>query len=143
MVKMSRSSKAIVFAILIALLFASFPATSVLAKGDHEKLEAKWSQLVSNYNRQSINHNSAHKWVDHWLKTQKKASVAEKNEVQKHLTICNSAFMAAGAIVSKHDGFDAKGKLVDRAAAQKSIKDLSYYLRQHVGSLHNLNGHIN
>jgi hypothetical protein len=42
-----------------------------------------------------------------------------------------------------HAGFDTKGEVVDRAAAIKSIKDLSYYLRQHIGSIRNLEVHIN
>ena len=143
MSKMSVLAKATVVAVLIALLFASFPTTSVVAKGNKEGLERKWSQLVDNFNRQSTNHSSAHKWVDHWLKTNKNASVSDKEEVQKHLAICNSALLSAGSIVVKHAGFDAKGKVIDRAAAIKSIKDLTYYLRQHAGSIKNLNGHIN
>ena len=95
MSRMSVFSKATVFAILIALLFASFPTTSVIAKGTNQGLEKKWSQLVDNYTRQNSNHNSAHRWVDHWLKTKKNASVSEKNEIQKHLNICNSAIVAA------------------------------------------------
>lgn len=143
MSKMSIFAKATIFAILIALLAASFPMTSVIAKGNNQGLEDKWSQLVDNYNRQSSTHNSAHKWADHWLKTHKNASDAKQADVERHLTICNSAIMSAGAIVSKHAGFDAKGEVVDRGAALKSIKDLSYYLRQHAGSIKNLNEHIN
>jgi UDP-3-O-[3-hydroxymyristoyl] glucosamine N-acyltransferase len=143
MSKLSVFSKAISFAVLIALVLASLPTVSVVAKGNNQGLENKWSQLVDNYTRQSSNHNSAHRWVDHWLKTKKNASVSEKNEIQKHLNICNSAIIAAGSIVSKHAGFDAQGKVIDRAAARKSIKDLSYYLRQHIGSIRNLEGHLN
>jgi hypothetical protein len=140
---MSVFAKATVLAILIALLFASFPTTGVIAKGNNQGLEDKWSQLVSNYTRQSSTHNGVHKWIDHWLVTHKKATVSEKNEVQKHLTICNSALMAAGSIVATHAGFDAKGNVIDRGAARKSIKDLSYYLRQHIGSINNLEEHLN
>ena len=129
------------FALLIALLFASFPTASVVAKGDKKALENKWNQLVSSYTRQYTNHASVHKWVDHWLINQKK--VSEKDEVQKHLTICNSAILAAGSIVAKRAGFDTEGNVIDRAAAIKSIKDLSYYLRQHAGSLKNLEEHVN
>ncbi len=142
MSKMSVFTKAISFAVLIALVLASLPTVSVVAKGNTQGLEAKWSQLVDNYTRQSSNHESAHRWVDHWLKTHRKASLSEKNEIQKHLNICNSAIIAAGSIVSKHAGFDAKGNVIDRGAARKSIKDLSYYLRQHVGSIKNLQGHL-
>ena len=142
MSKMSVFTKAISFAVLIALVLASLPTVSVVAKGNTQGLEAKWNQLVDNYTRQSSNHDSAHRWVDHWLKTHKKASLSEKNEIQKHLSICNSAIIAAGSIVSKHAGFDAKGNVIDRGAARKSIKDLSYYLRQHIGSIKNLQGHL-
>ena len=142
MSKMSVFTKAISFAVLIALVLASLPTLSVVAKGNTQGLEAKWNQLVDNYTRQSSNHDSAHRWVDHWLKTHRKASLSEKNEIQKHLSICNSAIIAAGSIVSKHAGFDAKGNVIDRGAARKSIKDLSYYLRQHIGSIKNLQGHL-
>ena len=143
MSKISVFSKAIAFAILIALIFASIPATSVVAKGSTQSLEDKWSQLVTNYNRQSINHNSVHKWVDHWLTTSKEATGSEKAKVEKHLTQCNSAIMSAGAIVSKHAGFDTKGRLIERASALKSINQLSYYLRQHASSIKNLSEHVN
>ena len=143
MQKMSVLAKCTVIALLVALVLSSFPTVAVLAKGNTENIENKWDQLVTNYNRQSINHNSAHNQVDHWFKTLKKGSSSEKAEVAKHLSICNSAIVAAGAIVSSHAGFDASGKIVDKASAQKSIKDLAYYLRQHAGSLKNLQEHIN
>lgn len=143
MQKMSVLAKCTVLALLAALVLSSFPAVTVLAKGNNANLENKWDQLVTNYNRQSINHISAHKQVDHWFETLKKSSSSDKAEVAKHLSICNSAIASAGAIVSSHAGFDANGKLVDKAAAQKSIKDLAYYLRQHAGSLKNLQEHTN
>lgn len=140
--KMSVFSKATTFAILIALVLAAFPMTSVVAKGNNGLLETKWDQLVTNYNTQSSNHIGVHKWVDHWFKTHEKASVSDKAEVQKHLAICNSAILAAGTIVSKHAGFDAKGNVIDKASAIKSIDNLSYFLRQHAGSVKNLKEHI-
>jgi len=142
MFKTSVFFKAVVMAILIALVFASLPTASALARGDQPALQKKWSQLVTNFERQSINHLSAHKWVEHWLATHKKASASERAEIEKHLTICNSALMSASAIVSQHAGFDANGKIVERASAVKSIKDLAYYLRQHAGSLKNLQQHM-
>jgi len=143
MSRMSIFSKATTVAILIGLLFAAFPMTTVIAKGNNESLEKKWDQLVNNYNTQSSNHTGVHKWVDHWLKSHKNASVSEKAEVQKHLSICNSAILSAGTLVSKHAGFDAKGKVIERASALKSIENLSYFLRQHAGSVKNLTEHIN
>lgn len=143
MSKMSAFSKATAVAILIALVLASLPMASVVAKGNNGDLENKWDQLVTNYDRQSSNHSSVHKWVDHWFKTHEKASVSDKNEVEKHLAICNSAILSAGTIVSKHAGFDAKGKVIERASALKSIDNLAYFLRLHAGSVKNLKEHMN
>jgi len=141
MSKMSVFSKAAIVAILIALVLTALPVTNVVAKGNNENLEKKWDQLLTNFNTQSSNHTGAHKWVEHWLKTHKK--VSERAEVEKHLAICNSAILSAGTIVSKHAGFDAKGNVVERASALKSIDNLSYFLRQHAGSVKNLKEHIN
>lgn len=143
MSKMSIFSKATIVAILLALMFASLPATGVVAKGDNQKLEDKWSQLVNNFSRQTTNHTSVHKWVDHWLTTSKEATGSEKAQMEKHLSQCNSAILSAATIVSKHAGFDAKGNVIERASAIKSINKLSYYLRQHTGAIKNLSEHVN
>lgn len=143
MFKMSALYKATLFAILLALVLASLPTATAVAKGTNESLEKKWTQLINNYDMQMSNHNGAHRWVDHWLQTHKKASASKEAEIRKHLEICNSAIMAAGVIVSQHTGFDADGNLVSRAAAIQSIKDLSYYLQKHAGSVKNLSEHIN
>jgi hypothetical protein len=142
MLKTSVIFKATMFAVLIALVLASLPTASVFAVGNNEDLEGKWEQLVTNFDTQSSTHDSAHKWVGRWLDENKNASVSEKAEIQKHLTICNSAITAAGAIVSKHAGFDAQGKVIERASALKSIKDLANFLRQHAGSVQNLKEHM-
>ena len=143
MAKTSIFSKATVYTLLIALLFAYFPTSSVMAKKTNQGLEDKWSQLVTNYTRQSLHHTSVHKWVDRWLTNQKKESLSDRPDVQKHLTICNSAIMAAGTIVAKHAGFDASGNVIDRKAAIKSIRDLSDYLQQHAGAMKNLDAYVN
>ena len=143
MYKTSVLFKASVLALLIALMFASLPTASVVAKDTNTGLEKKWDQLVNNFNTQNANHDSAHKWVEHWLKNHKHASSSEKAEVQKHLAICNSAIVGAAEVVAKHAGFDASGNLVARGAAVKSIKDLSYYLQRHKGSIRNLSEHVN
>jgi hypothetical protein len=139
MKKISLLTKGTIVAILLALVLSSFPTANALAKGD-TKLEEKWDQLVTNYNRQSVNHNGAHKWVANWLKS--KQSASDKEEIQKHLSICNSALASAGSIVWKHAGFDSTGKVIDKGLARESIKDLAYYLRQHAGSIKNLREHM-
>jgi len=141
MSKMSVLAKGSVLAILIALVLSSFPTANVFAGSNTKDLEDKWDQLVTNFNRQSITHNGAHKWVENWLKTNKNTSASEKAEVRRHLSACNSALMSAQVIVASRAGFNAKGKVIDKALANKSIKDLGYYLRQHAGSVRNLLEH--
>jgi hypothetical protein len=141
MSKMSVLAKGTVLAILIALVLSSFPTASVFAGSNTKNLEDKWDQLVTNFNKQSITHNGAHRWVENWLKTNKNTSASEKAEVRRHLSVCNSALMSAQVIVSSRAGFDAKGKVLDKALAIKSIKDLAYYLRQHASSVQNILEH--
>jgi len=143
MFKTSVATRVISFAVLITLLLASFATTGAFAKGNNQGLENKWEQLVDSYNRQSMTHNSAHHWAEAWLKDNPDASASKKAEVQKHLTICNSALATATTIVSKHNGFDARGKVVDKAAARQSAKDLALVLQRHAASVRNLDAHIN
>ncbi len=136
-------SRLLSIAVLMALLLASFSTISVVAKGNTQGLVDKWDQLIGNYNRQSIAHNSAHHWAEVWLMQNKNASAADKAKIQKHLDICNSALAGATAIVMKHEGFDSSGKVVDKAAARQSIKDLNLILLKHAASVRNLSAHVN
>ncbi len=136
-------SRLISIAVLMALLLASFSTISVAAKGNTQGLEEKWNQLVDNYNRQSVDHASAHHWAEVWLKQNKNASSADKATIQKHLDICNVALAGATALVTKHEGFDSSGKVVDKAAARKTIKDLNLLLLKHASSVRNLAAHVN
>lgn len=135
-------SRLISIAVLMALLLASLSTISVLAKGNTQGLEDKWDQLISNYNRQYVNHNSVHHWAEVWLERNRDASDDAKANIQRHLDICNSAMAGATAIVVKHEGFDSNGKVVDKAAARQSIKDLNLLLVKHAASVRNLAAHI-
>jgi hypothetical protein len=126
-----------------SLLLASFATTGALAKGNNQGLESKWEQLVDSYNRQSMTHNSAHHWAEVWLKNNPDASESKKAAVEKHLTVCNSALATATTIVIKHNGFDSSGKVVDKAAAKKSAKDLALALQTHAASIRRLDAHVN
>ena len=143
MFKTSFATRVISFAVLITLLLAPFATTVATAKGNNERLENKWDQLVDSYNRQYLTHNNAHRWAENWLDDNRNASDTTKAEVQRHLDICNSALASATAIVLKHNGFDASGKVVDKAAAQKSVKDLALVLQRHAASIRNLDAHVN
>lgn len=136
--------KATVFALLFVLVLASFPTFNVLAKDAiAEKMEAKWDQLVENYNTQSSKHEQIHKQVENYLKTGKNIKASEKTELERHLAICNSALDSAKTIVNNHPGFDAKGNVIDRAVAEKTLKTLANTLAQHAGSVRSLKTHMN
>lgn len=133
--------KIAVLATLIALVVAVLPTAGALAAGgSNEQLEKKWDQLVTNFNRQNMDHAKAHKWVEAWLAKNPKA--ADKAEVEKHLNICNTALTTAHAIVARHEGFNANGKVVKPNLAYQSIKELANVLRLHASSVKNIVGHI-
>ena len=138
MFKTPVATRVISFAVLIALLLASFPTAVVAAKDNNLGLEAKWAKLIDNYNRQSVFHNSAPRWVAQWLSDHRKAPARQKAEIQKDLELSNAAWAAVPSIVGRHNGFDAQGHVVDKAAARQSIKDLSKALQRYNASLKKL-----
>lgn len=140
MLRTSALRKCAVISILLALIVSSFPTATAFA--GNATLEDKWDQLLTSYDNQTIRHDSVHQAVSHWMYTEKRLSASNKAEVQKHLVICNAAIHNAGVIVAQHAGFDAKGNLVNRAQAVKSIKDLNYWLQKHAGSVRGLHHHI-
>ena len=137
MFKTSVTTRAISFAVLVTLLLASFPTAVAAAKDNNRGLEAKWAKLVDLYKRQSQIHNSAPRWLE-WTTNNSKASKSKKAELQKDLAISNAAWASVPSIVMRHNGFDAQGNVVDKAAAQQSVKDLSRALQRYTGAIKNL-----
>jgi hypothetical protein len=144
MFKTSVATRVISLAVLITLLLASFPTAVAAAKGkdNHRGLEAKWAKLIDVYNRQSIIHNSAPRWVAQWLSDHKKTPARKKAALQKDLAKSNAAWAAVPSIVFSHNGFDAQGNVVDKAAARQSVKDLSRALQRYKASIKSLNALI-
>ena len=138
MFKTSVATRVISFAVLITLLLASFPTAVAAAKDNNRGLEAKWAKLVDVYNRQSITHNSAPRWVAQWMSDHRKAPARLKDELQKDLARSNAAWAPVPSIVIRHNGFDAQGNVVDKAAARQSVKDLSRALQRYNASLKKL-----
>jgi hypothetical protein len=138
MFKTSVATRVISFAVLIALLLASFPTAVAAAKGNNRGVEAKWAKLMDIYHRQSTTHNSAPRWVAHWMSDHSKAPARKKAELQKDLALSNAAWAPVPSIVVSHNGFDAQGNVVDKAAARQSVKDLSRALQRYNASIRNL-----
>ena len=138
MIKTSVATRVISLAVLITLLLAAFPAPVAAAKDNNRGLEAKWAKLIDVYNRQSIIHNSAPRWVAQWLSDHKKTPARKKADLQKDLERSNAAWAPVPSIVFSHNGFDAQGNVVDKAAARQSVKDLSKALQRYNASLKKL-----
>ena len=137
MLKTSIATRMISFAILFTLLLASFPTAVGAAKTNNPGLERKWTKLVDLYKRQSQIHNSAPRWVE-WVINNTEASKSKKAELRKSLTTSNTAWAPVPSIVMRHNGFDANGNVVDKAAAKQSVKDLSKALQRHTASIKKL-----
>ena len=142
MSKISVATKVISFAVLITLLLASFSTAAAAPEENNRGLEAKWAKLVDIYNRQAIIHNSAPRWVELWLtehgNNHSKAFRSKSAELRKDLAISNAAWAPVPFIVARHNGFDAQGNVVDKAAARQSIKDLSQALKRYQASIKDL-----
>jgi hypothetical protein len=135
--------KATAIAIVLALVLAALPTVSVFAANESNKnIETRWSNAVKAFDRQEMYHKTAHRLAESWLNSHKNAKAAEKAEVERHLATCNTALFAAQAVVNAHQGFDANGKVIDRAQAIQSIKLLTKYVQQHAASVKNIKEHL-
>jgi hypothetical protein len=134
--------KTTAIAVVIALVLATLPTVSVFAANEtNKKIEDRWDAAVSAYERQAMFHKAAHNLAENILKTAKNIKASEKAEVERHLATCNSALYAAQAVVTAHRGFDASGKVLDRAQAIESIKLLTKYVHQHAAAVKNIKEH--
>jgi len=138
MFKTSVATRVISFAVLIAILLASFPSPVAAAKENSRGLEAKWAKLVGMYNRQSLIHDSTNRRVAQWMIDNRRIGARKKAEVQKDLEKVNAAWAPVHSIVLSHNGFDAQGNVIDKAAARQSVKELSKALKRFVASTKNL-----
>jgi len=127
---------------MLTLLFASFPTAAAAAKTNNQGLERKWAKLVDIYNRQALIHNSAPRWVELWLiahgNDHSRAFASKKAELRKNLAMSNAAWTPVPYIAMRHNGFDANGNVIDKAAARQSVKDLSQALKRYQGSIKDL-----
>ena len=138
MFKTSVATRVISLAVLIALLLGSFPTPAAAAKENNRGLEAKWAKLVDTYERQALIHNGTSRWVDQWLSDHRRAPASKKAEILSDLAKSNAAWGPVPYLVMRHNGFDAQGNVVDKAAAKQSVTELSQALKRYKGSIKNL-----
>jgi hypothetical protein len=138
MFKTSVATRVISLAVLLAFLFGSFPTAVSAAKTNNQGLERAWAKLIDTYNHQSLIHNSAPRMVEQWLSDHRRAPATKRAELRNSLTTSNAAWGPVPYIVMRHNGFDANGKVVDKAAARQSVKDLSMALHRYIRATKNL-----
>ncbi len=129
----SRSS---ITAAIITLAFASISATSVFAMGlvprnahiVDQKLASQWKEQLIDLKVEKFLGSNIMKWDTKWMQT--KPSHYKRVKESKFATIIAFNFQQAENIVTKHAGFDPKGKVIDKAQATKTIQRLELYLHQ-------------
>lgn len=122
-------SRLFVVALIIALLFASFPAASVLAApaGDRDITES----LDEEQGWQDKLHHLrwAGYYYDHVIfypaDFEKREDLARVHELLEKYGV---ALRAANSIVVNHTGFDIEGNVTNRVQAARSVRDLAMYL---------------
>jgi hypothetical protein len=140
--------KVFVFGILIALVLASFPTLGVLAGGPEArvvKMEANWDQYVTAVKKIAFTHVKVDFIAKEWLADHPKTPDRNKFAVETARAGFHQNLDAAQAIIAQHSGFDAKGKVIEVAAASKSVKHLGEHLALLRGYWHtmtNLDTHL-
>ena len=135
--------KATAIAGVLVRVLAALPMVTVFAANESNKnIETRWTNAVKAFDKQAMSHHTAHRLVENWLKSHKNAKASETAEVERHLATCNSSLYAAQQVVYTHAGFDASGKVIDRAQAIQSIKLMTKYIQQHAASIKNIKEHL-
>lgn len=135
--------KATAIAVVLTLVLATIPTVAVFAANESNKtIETRWTNAVKAFDRQEMYHKTAHRLFESWLESNKNAKASEKAEVERHLATCNTSLYAAQGVINAHSGFDANGKVIDRAQAIQSIKLLNKYVQQHAASVKNIKEHL-
>ena len=122
-------SRLFVAAIIIAMLFASFPAASVLAAPPSDRditesidEEQGWQDKLSHLRWAGY-------YYDHVIfypaDFENRADLARVHELLEKYGV---ALRAANSIAVNHAGFDMEGNVTNRVQAAKSVRDLAMYL---------------
>jgi hypothetical protein len=123
-------SKLFVVSLILALLFASLPATRVLAAPasnqgvtENKYLEQSWKAKQSHLRWSGY-------YYDHVqfvpADFERPSDLAR---VQWYLEKYGIALRAANTIVQNHTGFDIEGNVTNEVQADQSIRDLAMYLQ--------------
>ena len=130
-------TKNMVFATAIALILLFSSATSVFAASfgqastilnGGQNLESQWKGELTVLQRYKFLDNQIAKWMNDWLQTPR--SLHEKTRKNRLTNEAHLTLQQAEILAIKHPGFDANGKVVDKAQAAKSVRSLAVYLQK-------------
>ena len=123
-------SKMVVVSLLIALMFASFPAASVFAapasdKGTTENinLEQGWKDKLSHLRWAGYYYDHVQFYPADFERP------ADLARVQGYLEKYGFALRQANTVLLNHAGFDIEGNVTHEVRAAQSIRDLAMYLQ--------------
>lgn len=122
-------SRMVILAVLIALLFASFPAVNALAAPASgqppisKNLDLAWKNKLQTLQNYGLFYDSILLYPSDF---DKPSDLAKAHE---YLEKYGVALRAANTIVFKHAGFDIKGNVLDDVQADQSVRDLAMYLQ--------------
>jgi hypothetical protein len=123
-------SKLFVVALILALLFASLPATRVLAAPASDQGVMENKNLEQGWKAKQTNLRWAGYYYDHvqFLPADFERP-ADLARVQWYLEKYGIALRAANTILRNHAGFDIEGNVINEVQADQSIRDLAMYLQ--------------
>lgn len=124
------TSKLFVVALVLALLFASLPAASVLAAPASSQGASENMNLEQGWKAKQNHLRWAGYYYDHVrfypADFERPADLAR---VQWYLEKYGIALRGANTILQNHAGFDIKGNVINEVQADQSIRDLAMYLQ--------------
>ena len=121
--------KMLLVSIIVALMVAFLPASSVFAAPvrdqdptENTDWEFEWRIKIENVRAQSVFYNRIQLLPADFKKAEDMARAYEL------LDKYGSALKSANDIILKHDGFDEKGRVINEIQAGQSVQDLATYL---------------
>jgi hypothetical protein len=123
-------SKLFVVSVILALLFASLPATRAFAAPasdqgitNNKNLEQGWKAKLSHLRWAGYYYDHVQFYPADFERP------ADLARVQWYLEKYGIALRAANTILQNHAGFDIKGNVINEVQADQSVRDLAMYLQ--------------
>ena len=122
--------KMFLVALILALLFASLPATHVLAASaggqditEDNTLKQEWSNKLNHLRYEGLWYNRVRLYPADF------ENLSDLTQAQYYLDQYGIALRQANTVVFNHTGFDIKGRILNVNQADQSVHELAMYLQ--------------